>query len=240
MCAVAAFGVCGTELWTVILSALRCNNKFLLRLVRYAVPLVMMGCLYYKFWPKLMEELSELREFYDPDTVELMTWISTKTPKRAVFAGSMQLLAGIKLCTGRVLTNHPHYEDKDLRERTRQVYQVYARRSLEEVHDILRAVGADYVVLENSICYERRHRRGCRLRDLLDLANGHIMDGPGDNDPDLVPASHPRFCEAIKTDEAAYTALFTRTFQNKTFHVYRVKKKRKKSAKSSSESGSAQ
>lgn len=46
---------------------------------------------------------------------------STKTPKQAVFAGSMQLLAGIKLCTGRVLTNHPHYEDKDLRERTRQV-----------------------------------------------------------------------------------------------------------------------
>ena len=55
-----------------------------------------------------------------------------------------------------------------------QVYQVYARRSPEEVHAILRAVGADYVVLENSICYERRHRRGCRLRDLLDLANGHV------------------------------------------------------------------
>ncbi|XP_038556780.1 probable C-mannosyltransferase DPY19L3 isoform X3 [Micropterus salmoides] len=235
MCAVAAYGVCGTELWILFLSTLRCNSKVLLRLVRYAVPLAMIGCLYYKFWPKLMEELSELREFYDPDTVELMTWISTKTPERAVFAGSMQLLAGIKLCTGRVLTNHPHYEDKDLRERTRQVYQVYARQSPEEVYGILRAIGADYVVLENSICYERRHRRGCRLRDLLDLANGHIMDGPGENDPDLVPASHPRFCEAIKTDTGGYTALFTRTFQNKTFHVYRVKKKRKKSAKSSSE-----
>ncbi|MED6267703.1 hypothetical protein CHARACLAT_014839 [Characodon lateralis] len=149
----------------------------------------------------------------------------------------MQLLAGIKLCTGRVLTNHPHYEDKDLRERTRQVYQVYARRSPEEVYGILRAVGADYVVLENSICYERRHRRGCRLRDLLDLANGHIMDGPGENDPDLVPSAHPRFCEAIKTDAAPYTALFTRTFQNKTFYVYRLKKKRKKSANTSSEPG---
>uniref|UniRef100_A0A8D0ASV0 Dpy-19 like C-mannosyltransferase 3 n=1 Tax=Sander lucioperca TaxID=283035 RepID=A0A8D0ASV0_SANLU len=226
MCAVAAYGVCGKELWTMLLSTLSCNSK--LRLVRHAVPLLMIGCLYYKFWPKLMEELSELREFYDPDTVELMAWISTKTPKRAVFAGSMQLLAGIKLCTGRVLTNHPHYEDKDLRERTKQVYQVYARQSPEEVYDILRAVGADYVVLENSICYERRHRRGCRLRDLLDLANGHIMDGPGENDPDLVPASHPRFCEAVKTDTAAYSALFTRTFHNKTFHVYRVKKKRKK------------
>ncbi|XP_039650044.1 probable C-mannosyltransferase DPY19L3 isoform X3 [Perca fluviatilis] len=230
MCAVAAYGVCGKELWTMLLNTLSCSSKVLLRLVRHAVPLLMIGCLYYKFWPKLMEELSELREFYDPDTVELMTWISTKTPKRAVFAGSMQLLAGIKLCTGRVLTNHPHYEDKDLRERTKQVYQVYARQSPEEVYDILRAVGADYVVLENSICYERRHRRGCRLRDLLDLANGHIMDGPGENDPDLVPASHPRFCEAVKTDTAAYSALFTRTFQNKTFHVYRVKKKRKKSA----------
>ncbi|KAM3624867.1 uncharacterized protein V6R79_003074 [Siganus canaliculatus] len=240
MCVMAAYGVCGTELWTVVFNALRCSSKVMLRLVRYALPLAMIACLYYKFWPKLMEELSELREFYDPDTVELMTWISTKTPKHAVFAGSMQLLAGIKLCTGRVLTNHPHYEDKDLRERTRQVYQVYARRAPEDVHGILRATGADYVVLENSICYERRHRRGCRLRDLLDLANGHIMDGPGENEPDLVPASHPRFCEAIKTDAPAYTSLFTRTFQNKTFHVYRVKKKRKKSGKSSSEAGSAQ
>ncbi|XP_037553558.1 probable C-mannosyltransferase DPY19L3 [Nematolebias whitei] len=240
MCAVAAYGVCGTELWTLVLRALRFNTKLLFRFVRYAVPLLMLCWLCYKFWPKLMEELSELREFYDPDTVELMTWISTKTPKHAVFAGSMQLLAGIKLCTGRVLTNHPHYEDKDLRERTRQVYQVYAQRSPEEVYDILRAVGADYVVLENSICYERRHRRGCRLRDLLDLANGHIMDGPGENDPDLVPAPHPRFCEAIKTDAAAYTTLFTRTFQNKTFYVYRLKKKRKKSAKMSSEPGATQ
>uniref|UniRef100_A0A8C6L6F7 Dpy-19 like C-mannosyltransferase 3 n=1 Tax=Nothobranchius furzeri TaxID=105023 RepID=A0A8C6L6F7_NOTFU len=175
MCAVAAYGVCGTEVWTLVLRVLRCNTK--LRLFRYAVPLLIFCWLYYKFWPKLMEELSELREFYDPDTVELMTWISTKTPKQAVFAGSMQLLAGIKLCTGRVLTNHPHYEDKVLRERTRQVYQVYARRSPEDVYDILRAVGADYVVLENSICYERRHRRGCRLRDLLDLANGHVGAG---------------------------------------------------------------
>uniref|UniRef100_A0A3Q1FMT2 Dpy-19 like C-mannosyltransferase 3 n=1 Tax=Acanthochromis polyacanthus TaxID=80966 RepID=A0A3Q1FMT2_9TELE len=237
MCAVAAYGVCGTELWTLLLNTLRCNTKVLVRAHNCTSSCRhLLDCfLSYVFWPKVMEELSELREFYDPDTVELMTWISTKTPKQAVFAGSMQLLAGIKLCTGRVLTNHPHYEDKDLRERTRQVYQVYARRSPEEVYDILRAAGADYVVLENSICYERRHRRGCRLRDLLDLANGHIMDGPGENDLDLVPATHPRFCEAVKMDTAAYNALFTRTFQNKTFHVYRIKKKRKKSTKGSSE-----
>lgn len=60
-----------------------------------------------------------------------------------------------------------------------------------------------------------------------------VMDGPGKNDPDLKPPLHPRFCEAVKTDGASYTSLFTRTFQNKTFHVYRLKKKRKKSSKGS-------
>ncbi|XP_022521009.2 probable C-mannosyltransferase DPY19L3 isoform X2 [Astyanax mexicanus] len=229
MCAFAAFGVCGKEVWALCLRVIHCNTKAKLRLVRYSVPVVVLVFLYYKFWPRLSEEVSELREFYDPDTVELMNWISSKTSKRAVFAGSMQLLAGIKLCTGRVLTNHPHYEDQALRERTRQVYQVYARQSAEEVHRLLRSVGADYVVLEDSICFERRHSRGCRLRDLLDLANGHIMDGPGDNDPDLVPASHPRFCQAIKTGEPPYSTLFTRVFQNKTFHLYKLKKTKKKS-----------
>uniref|UniRef100_A0A9J7ZMH5 Dpy-19 like C-mannosyltransferase 3 n=1 Tax=Cyprinus carpio carpio TaxID=630221 RepID=A0A9J7ZMH5_CYPCA len=214
MCPFAAFGVCGKEVWSLYLRVLHCNTKTM----SHALPPSQ----------SLMEEISELREFYDPDTVELMEWIRLKTPKRAVFAGSMQLLAGIKLCTGRVLTNHPHYEDQALRERTRQVYQIYARQSAEEVHKVLCSVGADYIVLEDSICYERRHSRGCRLRDLLDLANGHIMDGPGENEPDLILATHPRFCEAIKTDMTPYSTLFTRVFKNKTFHVYKLKKLKKK------------
>lgn len=60
-----------------------------------------------------------------------------------------------------------------------QVYQIYAKRPPEEVHALLRALGADYVILEDSVCYERRHRRGCRLRDLLDVANGHVSARPG-------------------------------------------------------------
>lgn len=55
-----------------------------------------------------------------------------------------------------------------------QVYQIYAKRPPGDVHALLRSFGADYVILEDSICYERRHRPGCRLRDLLDLANGHV------------------------------------------------------------------
>uniref|UniRef100_A0A8C1ANM0 Dpy-19 like C-mannosyltransferase 3 n=1 Tax=Cyprinus carpio carpio TaxID=630221 RepID=A0A8C1ANM0_CYPCA len=200
MCAFAAFGVCGKEVWSLYLRVLHCNTKTMLS---HTLPPSQ----------SLMEEISELRDCNLPLTL---------------FAGSMQLLAGIKLCTGRVLTNHPHYEDQALRERTRQVYQIYARQSAEEVHKVLSSVGADYIVLEDSICYERRHSRGCRLRDLLDLANGHIMDGPGENEPDLISASHPRFCEAIKTDMPPYSTLFTRVFKNKTFNVYKLKKLKKK------------
>ena len=51
-------------------------------------------------------------------------FFSKTTPKTASFSGSMQLLAGVKLCTGRPITNHPHYEDKGLRKRTKEVLSV--------------------------------------------------------------------------------------------------------------------
>ncbi|XP_023582717.1 probable C-mannosyltransferase DPY19L3 isoform X3 [Trichechus manatus latirostris] len=222
MCVFASFGLCSPEIWELLLKLVHLYSPKRICVIRYSVPILILLYLCYKFWPGMMDELSELREFYDPDTVELMNWINSNTPRKAVFAGSMQLLAGVKLCTGRVLTNHPHYEDKSLRERTRAVYQIYAKRSPEEVHALLRSFGTDYVILEDSICYERRHRRGCRLRDLLDVANGHMMDGPGANEPDLKPAGHPRFCEEIKRNLPPYTAHFTRVFQNKTFHVYKL------------------
>ena len=67
--------------------------------------------------------MEDLREFYDPDTVDLMEWGSKEenVPLDAAFTGSMQLLAGVKLCTGRHVTNHPHFEDEELRARTKEV-----------------------------------------------------------------------------------------------------------------------
>nr|XP_045747163.1 probable C-mannosyltransferase DPY19L3 isoform X4 [Mirounga angustirostris] len=178
MCVFASFGLCSPEIWELLLKSIHLYNPKRICIMRYSVPILILLYLCYKFWPGMMDELSELREFYDPDTVELMNWINSHTPRKAVFAGSMQLLAGVKLCTGRTLTNHPHYEDNSLRERTKAVYQIYAKRSPEDVHALLRSFGADYVILEDSICYERRHQRGCRLRDLLDVANGHVSLSP--------------------------------------------------------------
>ncbi|XP_057256128.1 probable C-mannosyltransferase DPY19L3 isoform X3 [Pezoporus wallicus] len=224
MCVFASFGLCSTEVWKLVLKCVHLYTSQRMHVMKYSIPIITLLYISYKFWPGIMDELSELREFYDPDTVELMNWIKSNTPNTAVFAGSMQLLAGVKLCTGRTLTNHPHYEDKNLRERTKQIYQIYAKRSPEDVYRILHSFGTDYVILEDSICYERRHSRGCRLRDLLDIANGHIMDGLGENEPDLKPSTYPRFCEEIKKNLPSYTTHFIRVFQNKTFHVYKLAK----------------
>ncbi|XP_061201869.1 probable C-mannosyltransferase DPY19L3 isoform X3 [Neopsephotus bourkii] len=171
MCVFASFGLCSTEVWKLILKCIHLYTSQRMHVMKYSIPIITLLYISYKFWPGIMDELSELREFYDPDTVELMNWIKSNTPNTAVFAGSMQLLAGVKLCTGRTLTNHPHYEDKNLRERTKQ-----------------------------------------------------IMDGLGENEPDLKPSMYPRFCEEIKKNLPSYTTHFIRVFQNKTFHVYKLAK----------------
>lgn len=52
------------------------------------------------------------------------------TSVNASFTGSMQLLAGVKLCTGRPITNHPHYEDKHLRQKTKEVHKNFVTNKL--------------------------------------------------------------------------------------------------------------
>lgn len=71
-----------------------------------------------------IKNLIPIQEFYDPDTVALMEWIKRSTQPLTSWSGSMQLMAGVKACTGRYLANHPHFEDKWLRDRTLQLYQV--------------------------------------------------------------------------------------------------------------------
>ena len=115
--------------------------------------------------------MSDLREFYDQDTVDLMQQ-NTEKDKDAVISGSMQFLAGVKLCLDRTVTNHPHFEDLDLRLRTKEMYQMYAKTSPSKVHDLLVKYKANFLILEDSICLA--HRERCGLPDIMDLTNGHV------------------------------------------------------------------
>ncbi|TKR63371.1 hypothetical protein L596_027211 [Steinernema carpocapsae] len=169
------------------------------------------------------QQMANEQEFYDPDTVALMEWIEKDTKPEAVFTGSMQLLAGVLCCTGRRLTNHPHFEDRWLRDRTQKLYQIYGRTAVPEVHAVLKAEFSNYVILEDSIC--RAPSTGCSTNDLIDMANGNQPDaGLGAFVPgSLKKSKMPRFCEQIRhIEEPQNKKYFAKVFENRTFRVYKV------------------
>ncbi|VDM41737.1 unnamed protein product [Toxocara canis] len=150
-----------------------------------------------------------------------MEWISSSTPPSSSWAGSMQLMAGIKACTGRNLANHPHFEDKWLRERTQRLYQIYGKRLVADVHEILREERVDYIILEDSICLAQSN--GCSTNDLVDLSNGVLPDsGYPSHELTLSVSTVPRFCAKIRHMDEVTSSFFKLVFSNRTFRVYKV------------------
>ncbi|XP_072324158.1 probable C-mannosyltransferase DPY19L4 isoform X3 [Scyliorhinus torazame] len=211
-CMFTAFGVCSPEIWMTVFKWLRLRTvppMLLALMLSTAVPTI----IGFSMWKD---------EFYDSDTVELMSWIKRQTPAAAVFAGSMQLMGTVKLCTGRTVTTHPLYSDRDLRKRTEEIYQVYSRRSAEDIYMILMSYKADYFIIEEGICNDMGPVKGCRVKDLLDVANGHILYGEGDSDANYAFSLYGRFCHEIKLDYSPYVNYFTRVYWNRSYRVYRV------------------
>ena len=158
---------------------------------RFFITAALLFGAYYNNIEDYTKQTTKELEFYDPDTVELMEW-GAQQPRDTVFSGSMQLNAGVRLRLGiyrnldqwfhvifstwRALTNHPHYEDKRLRETTFDVYQIYAHRTAEEVLERLGKYGTTHILVENSICYQGGSKKdNCATPDLIDLANDHLQ-----------------------------------------------------------------
>ncbi|XP_049606479.1 probable C-mannosyltransferase DPY19L4 isoform X1 [Syngnathus scovelli] len=234
MCVFAAFGVCSPDLWMTVFRWLRLKSVHPLVLVRglqaitkmikslilsIAVPTIICFSLWREYCPRVLADLSELQEFYDPDAAELIGWIQTHLPAAAVFAGSPQLLGAIKSDSGAAVTSLPLYSDVDMLRRSEDNYQVYSMRSAEEVYKILTSRKANYVIVEESLCNDFTLDQGCRIKDLLDAANGHVVQ---DNGETYTFSRHRRFCQEIKSNRSPYTNYFTRVFWNRSYHVYRV------------------
>lgn len=47
-------------------------------------------------------------------------------------------------------------------------------RSAEDVYKLLTSQKTNYVIIEESICNELTLIKGCRIKDLLDISNGHV------------------------------------------------------------------
>ncbi|ELT89745.1 hypothetical protein CAPTEDRAFT_98001 [Capitella teleta] len=136
----------------------------------------------------------------------------------------MQLMAAVKLSTGRPITNHPHFEDKSLRIRTAQLYQMYGRFPPAAVHAILNHYGASYVILEDTICLAPNRGDGCRLTDLVDVSNGMMPAGESSVKwpADLAISATPRFCDAIRLNTPDFARFFKLVHSSRTFRVYKL------------------
>lgn len=222
VCVLAAFGVCSPELWLTLFKWIRLKTVHpvvLAFVLSAAVPTVIGFSLWREFLPRIVSELSELEEHYESDTVELMNWIKSQAPITAVFAGSPQLMAAIKLCTGWMVTSLPVYNDEDLMRRNENMYQIYSMRSAEDIYKILTSYKASYVVIEDSICNEVAGMNGCRVKDLLDIANDHVVTEDGDV---YAYSKYGRFCHEIKMNYSPYVNYFTRVFWNRSYFVYKI------------------
>ncbi|XP_043994776.1 probable C-mannosyltransferase DPY19L4 isoform X2 [Gambusia affinis] len=218
VCMFTAFGVCSPDLWMTLFKWLRLKSVHpvvLSLILSTAVPTIIGFSLWREFYPRVLAELADLQEIYDPDLMELIAWIRSQAP--AVFAGSPVLLGTIKLCSGSVVTSLPVYSDLDLLRRTEDTFQVYAMMSAEDVYKRLAAHGTAYVVVEESICSDVQLRTGCRVKDLLDAANGQAA-----RSQTVSFSKHGRFCQEVKMNYSPYTNYFTRVFWNRSYHVYRV------------------
>ncbi|KAF4022466.1 hypothetical protein G4228_014359 [Cervus hanglu yarkandensis] len=99
------------------------------------------------------------------------------------------------------------------------IYQIYSKRSAEDIYKILTSYKASYLIIEDAICNEVGTTRGCRVKDLLDIANGHVVCEEGDK---LTYSKHGRFCHEVKINYSPYVNYFTRVYWNRSYFVYKI------------------
>uniref|UniRef100_A0A915BX91 C-mannosyltransferase dpy-19 n=2 Tax=Parascaris univalens TaxID=6257 RepID=A0A915BX91_PARUN len=108
-------------------------------------------------------------EYSNPEQEMLFEWIVKNTKPEAVFAGTMPVMANVKLSTSRPIVNHPHYEDAMLRARTLQVYSMYSKKPLDEIHMTLKGMGVNYFIYQPESCVPHPTKPECSYRSMWDL-----------------------------------------------------------------------
>nr|XP_011436284.2 probable C-mannosyltransferase DPY19L1 [Crassostrea gigas] len=175
---------------------------------QYAVIAVLLACMTVEGIQNIWHQWSIMGEYSNYPLEELVEWVKVQTPKNAVFAGPMPTMATIKLCTGRPIVNHPHYEDAGLRARTMKVYSMFSKKPLSEVKQNMIDLKVDFVILENSWCV-RRQKEGCGMAEIWDIEDKK-------NRHETVQA-----CTKLRERPEPY---FSRVFRNDIYDVLKVSK----------------
>ncbi|XP_054427284.1 probable C-mannosyltransferase DPY19L2 [Pteronotus mesoamericanus] len=194
MCVIASL-ICSQRLFGWLFCRVRFENL----IFGLLTVMSLQGC------ANLHNQWSIIGEFNNLPQEELILWIKHNTRPDAVFAGAMPTMASVKLSTLRPIVNHPHYEDADLRARTKIVYSTYSRKPAKEVRDKLLGLHVNYFILEEAWCVVRT-KPGCSMLEIWDL-----------EDPSN--AASPPLCSILLKDARPY---FTTVFQNSMYRVLKI------------------
>ncbi|CAL1683011.1 unnamed protein product [Lasius platythorax] len=155
-----------------------CSKRYLEKvglkgeLMRLAIFILLLGGMSYHGVDRFQEERGFIGEYSNIEQEELFEWIKSNTPKHAVFAGKMSLMANLMLSTKRPIVNNPYYESKEMRDRTMKVYEIFSRKDATSVYTSLRNMKVSYIVLEEPLCLGFANLpRGCQMIDLWDAAD---------------------------------------------------------------------
>ncbi|PIC40487.1 hypothetical protein B9Z55_011813 [Caenorhabditis nigoni] len=153
--------------------ALLANSKLLggdkiAKTVRSSVLIGLIAMLAFRGIPNIRHQLNIKGEYSNPDQEMLFDWIQSNTKQDAVFAGTMPVMANVKLTTLRPIVNHPHYEHVGIRDRTLKVYSMFSKKPVAEVHQTMKKMGVNYFIFQLMNCSNDERRPECVYRGMWD------------------------------------------------------------------------
>ncbi|XGW15299.1 hypothetical protein V3C99_001072 [Haemonchus contortus] len=158
-----------------ICSAFLANNKLLQSInihldkrIHTVIVVAFIAAMAYEGKTNIDKQLAIQGEYSNPEQEMLFDWIMRETKPDAVFAGTMPVMANVKLTTLRPIVNHPHYEDVGIRNRTKLVYSIFSKKPISEVHDTLKKMGINYVIFQMLNCAPDIERPYCAYRGMWD------------------------------------------------------------------------
>jgi hypothetical protein len=176
---------------------------------------VVMAAMSFQGIANVYYERSIRSEFSNESLEKLIKWISTNTEPDSVFAGAMPTMASVKLCTGRPIVNHPHYEHARLRERTKLVYSLYSRQPIDQIWSNLRKLHVSYAVLEHYWCFHRPSTAaGCSLPEIWDIEDVTNRDRKS--------TACSTLYDTGRATDVAWPMYFRRVYEHSGYQVLKV------------------
>jgi hypothetical protein len=157
-------------------------------------------------------------EYDKLDVIELNWWIKTHTKPDAVFIGDMKTSSQIKCGSKRPITCHPQYESKDVRFRDRQYNQIFGKRTIDEIHEIMLSLKGDYLMLPLQSC----HMAFADGTSMSTMTNEALKETVGQEKYDEVYAGNPNWCSTLGTLLDNESPYFTVEYVNARYMVMRV------------------